>query len=71
MADGWEWEEEGLRRELQDLEREHGGLDAVMAGLLAGACVDSMQLQRLKTRKRALRDRIAALRDALLPDIIA
>ena len=32
---------------------------------------DSLQIQRLKKRKLILKDRITALEDKLLPDIIA
>ena len=67
--------EEVLRVKLEVLKREHRDLDVAIAALAdAGAqsgFVDQLQMARLKKRKLALKDRIAAIEDVLLPDIIA
>lgn len=57
--------------ELLRLREEHRDLDdaiEALSGVMAG---DRLQLQRLKKRKLALRDRITFLEDQLTPDIIA
>lgn len=64
-------EEEDLRRELAELQLEHRDLDDVIARLVDHAPYDQLQLQRLKRRKLALKDRIAKIEDKLYPDIIA
>jgi hypothetical protein len=59
-----------LFAELDRLREEHRDLDSAIEALGA-AGGDLLQLQRLKKRKLALRDRIAFLEDQLFPDIIA
>jgi len=71
MDDGRALEDVRLRRELHQLEQEHRDLDAAIDAMLGGGMADAMQIRRLKKRKLQLRDRIQAVRDALLPDIIA
>ena len=66
-----EEEEREVRRELAELRQEHRDLDAAIAALAESPEPDTIQLQRLKKRKLALKDRIAALDDRLFPDIIA
>ena len=56
--------------ELETLQEEHRDLDAAIDALHAVGG-DQLQLQRLKKRKLALRDRVSWLEDALTPDIIA
>lgn len=67
--------EQELRKRLALLRSEHRDLDVAIAALGdAGAergFVDQLQMARLKKRKLALKDRIAAIEDLLLPDIIA
>ncbi|WP_370189841.1 YdcH family protein [Qipengyuania sp.] len=67
--------EQELRKRLALLRSEHRDLDVAIAALgEAGAergFVDQLQMARLKKRKLALKDRIAAIEDLLLPDIIA
>jgi len=67
--------EQELRKRLASLRSEHRDLDVAIAALAeAGAqngFVDQLQMARLKKRKLALKDRIAAIEDVLLPDIIA
>lgn len=64
-------EETALRAELSRLEQEHRDLDAAIEALERLGAGDRLQIQRLKKRKLALKDRIAYLEDALTPDIIA
>lgn len=64
-------EEREVRRELAELRQEHRDLDAAIDALAASPRPDTIRLQRLKKRKLFLKDRIAALDDRLLPDIIA
>ena len=63
--------EEELRRELLQLRQEHRDLDAAIAAMIETGASDTIRIQRLKKRKLGLKDRIAALEDRLLPDIIA
>jgi len=53
------------------LRMEHRDLDSAIEALRALAAPDQLQLARLKKRKLLLRDEIAQLEDALIPDIIA
>lgn len=64
-------EEREITRELERLKQEHRDLDAAIEALAALVVADRLQLQRLKKRKLALRDRISYLEDMLTPDIIA
>ena len=67
--------EQELRKRLAMLRSEHRDLDVAIAALTdAGdqhGYTDQLQMARLKKRKLALRDRIAAIEDVLIPDIIA
>jgi hypothetical protein len=66
-----DYQSEELRRRLEDLKIEHRDLDDVIARLAEEAPFDQLQLKRLKKRKLALKDQIAQLESALVPDIIA
>ena len=66
-----EEEERAARLELAQLRLEHRDLDAAIEALSQRTAADSLQLQRLKKRKLALKDRIGFLEDQLLPDISA
>ncbi|MEM1287022.1 MAG: DUF465 domain-containing protein [Pseudomonadota bacterium] len=57
--------------ELIKLRQEHRDLDSAIEALYGSGRADHLQLQRLKKRKLALKDKISALEDQLLPDIIA
>ncbi len=59
------------RARLAICRQEHRDLDAAIDALLQSGLSDALQLQRLKKKKLLLRDKIAELEDALLPDIIA
>ena len=60
-----------LRKRLEQLRIEHRDLDAAIDALSAMATPDQLQIARLKKRKLQLRDRISAIEDELIPDIIA
>jgi hypothetical protein len=60
-----------VRNELAQLRQEHRDLDSAIEALQSQSSPDNLQIQRLKKRKLLLKDRITALEDKLLPDIIA
>ena len=60
-----------LQAEFERLSQEHRDLDAAIEALLHLGGGDRLQIQRVKKRKLALRDRLAFLEDQLTPDIIA
>lgn len=62
---------EDIMRQLELLRVEHRDLDGAIAALIDSGSADQMQIARLKKRKLRLRDEIALLEDALVPDIIA
>lgn len=64
-------EEEALKTRLAQLRQEHGDLDAAIAAIAESAVRDQLQLTRFKKRKLQLKDQIARIEDALLPDITA
>jgi hypothetical protein len=59
------------RAAIERLKEEHRDLDAAIDALHRAGDSDQLQMQRLKKRKLALRDQVAALYDSLTPDIIA
>jgi hypothetical protein len=64
-------ERAAFQAEIERLRQEHRDLDAAIEALSTIGPADQLQLQRLKKRKLALRDRLAFLEDQLTPDIIA
>ena len=64
-------DESALRVELARLQQEHRDLDAAIVALAGSPGCDLIQVQRLKKRKLALRDRILQIEDRLTLDIIA
>jgi hypothetical protein len=60
-----------IRDQIERLREEHRDLDAAIEALIHAGAADRLQLQRLKKRKLALRDRMTALQDESTPDIIA
>ncbi|ODN68437.1 YdcH family protein [Methylobrevis pamukkalensis] len=66
-----EADEQDVRIELAKLRQEHRDLDAAIEAMLKLGALDTLQVQRLKKRKLALKDKISFLEDQMLPDIIA
>jgi hypothetical protein len=64
-------EEREVRRELAELRQEHRDIDEAISAMDDSGRFDTLRTQRMKKRRLALKDRIAALEDQLLPDIIA
>jgi hypothetical protein len=66
-----EAEDQALRAKLTELLQEHRDLDAAITAMADQGVKDQLQVTRLKKRKLQLKDQIARIEDALLPDIIA
>lgn len=64
-------ETEVLQVELRVMQATHRQLDEEIAQLEATPGASNLFISRLKRRKLALKDQIAAIEDRLLPDIIA
>jgi hypothetical protein len=60
-----------LEERLYELKQEHRDLDDVINRLLLTPDVEELQLKRFKKRKLLIKDTIARLEDALIPDILA
>jgi hypothetical protein len=59
-----------IRLEYAKLKQEHADFDAAINAMIAMAC-DPLQIQRMKKKKLALKDRLVTLEDRIIPDIIA
>lgn len=57
-----------VARKLAELKLEHRDLDAAIEQLTADASADELGIKRLKKRKLWLKDCIARLESALIPD---
>lgn len=64
-------DEEDMRIRLTALRQEHRDLDTVLEALLQSSTVNTIEVQRLKKKKLAVKDKIARLVGASFPDIIA
>ena len=60
-----------LLEKLKEYEQEHLDLDQILIQLQEKHTVDFLQIQRLKKRKLALKDRITLILNELEPDSIA
>jgi hypothetical protein len=65
-----EQEQAEIRLEFARLKQEHMDFDAAINAMIAMGC-DALQIQRMKKKKLALKDRLANLEDRIIPDIIA
>ncbi len=66
-----ETERAELERKLSELRVMHRDLDAAIDALAGNSSYDYLRIQRLKKQKLQLKDQIAHIESALLPDIIA
>ena len=57
-----------LASRLAELRQEHRALDAEIARLQDGIAADELALKRMKKRKLLLKDSIARIESALIPD---
>jgi hypothetical protein len=57
-----------ISQHLVELKQEHRDLDAAIARLQADIDADELAVKRLKKRKLLLKDQIARLESALIPD---
>ena len=57
-----------IARQLADLRQQHRDLDLAIDGLARAAVRDELAVTRLKKRKLQLKDAIARLESALIPD---
>jgi hypothetical protein len=64
-------EEEALRATLAKFSEEHRDLDTAITAMIDSGVRDQIMMTRMKKRKLQLKDQIARIEDALLPDIIA
>lgn len=65
-----EQEQAGIRLEFARLKQEHADFDAAIDAMIAMGC-DALQIQRMKKKKLALKDKMMRLEDKIIPDIIA
>jgi len=65
-----EQEQAEIRLEFAKIKQEHSDFDAAINAMLAMGC-DPLQIQRMKKKKLALKDRLKEIEDRIIPDIIA
>ena len=59
-----------LRLAFARLKQEHADYDAAITAMTQVGC-NLMQIQRMKKKKLAIKDRLQKLEDQIIPDIIA
>lgn len=59
-----------IRLEFARIKQEHADFDAAINAMIAQGC-DPLQIQRMKKKKLALKDRLSDVEDKIIPDIIA
>jgi len=64
-------DEDDILEKIQELKTQHRDLDDSINALMAVGATDRLQIMRLKKQKLSLKDRITALENQILPDIIA
>ena len=65
-----EQEQADIRLEYSRLKQEHADFDAAINAMIAMGC-DALQIQRMKKKKLGFKDRMNALENKIIPDIIA
>jgi hypothetical protein len=65
-----EQEQADIRLEFSRVKQDHADFDAAINAMIAMGC-DPLQIQRMKKKKLLLKDRLTALEDRIIPDIIA
>ena len=65
-----EQEQAEVRLEFARLKQDHTDFDAAINAMIAQGC-DTLQIQRMKKKKLFIKDRLLALEDRIIPDIIA
>ena len=65
-----EQEQAEIRLEFARLKQEHADFDAAINAMIATGC-DPLQIQRMKKKKLAIKDRLSKIEDQIIPDIIA
>ena len=65
-----EQDQAGLRLQFARLKMEHADYDAAIDAMTAVGC-NMMQIQRMKKKKLAIKDKLQKLEDQIIPDIIA
>ena len=65
-----EQEQAELRLEFARLKQDHADFDAAIEAMIQTGC-NPMQIQRMKKKKLAIKDRLQKMEDEIIPDIIA
>ena len=65
-----EQDQADLRLQFARLKQEHADYDAAIDAMTVVGC-NMMQIQRMKKKKLAIKDRLQVLEDSIIPDIIA
>ena len=63
-------EQADIRLSLARLRQEHEDYDAAINAMTTVGC-DALRIQRMKKKKLSIKDKITALEDQIIPDIIA
>lgn len=63
-------EQAEIRLEFAKIKQEHTDFDAAINAMIAVGC-DALQIQRMKKKKLALKDKLQQIEDRIIPDIIA
>ena len=63
-------EQAALRLQVARLRQEHADFDAAVNAMVSVGC-DRLQVQRMKKKKLAIKDRLLDLEDQIIPDISA
>ena len=59
-----------LRLQFAKLKQDHADFDAAIEAMLKTGC-NPLQIQRMKKKKLAIKDRLQEVEDQIIPDIIA